>query len=390
MALVSLITLPIGFLCIKGMSRNYAERFSQLVYADRKMNTTVIEYINGIEVIKAFNQSANSYTKYKDAVNYAANYAINWMRDCQLFKSLEFSIWPAVLTKVLPFGCYFNMHGTLSTPVFCTIIILSLGIVEPILTAIGFTDSVAQIGTIVSEVCEVLDAPELVRPTVNKTLKNLTINLKDVTFSYDNIKENEIIKDINMIIKPGSVTLGGIDIRDIPQKQLMEQIAYVSQDNYLFNYTVRENIRMGKPSTTDEEVENAAKVSGCHDFIMKLENGYDFIVGDAGGHLSGGERQRIAIARAMLKNAPIVIFDEATAYTDPESEAVIQESVAKLVSGKTLIVIAHRLSTITDSDKIIVVNNGNIVAEGTHEQLLLKCELYENMWKAHIGAKDEM
>lgn len=417
MALVSLITVPIGFICIKGMCRNYPQRFAGLVDAERNMNTTVIEYVNGIEVIKGFNQSANSYTKYKDAVNYDANYAVNWMKDCQLFMSMGLSIWPAVLVTVLPFGCYFHMRGTLSTAVFITIIILSLGITNPILTVIGYTDSIAQVGTIVDEVCEILDAPELIRPTHDKVLKDLTIKLKDVTFSYDD--KTQILKGVNLTIDTGSVTalvgpsgggkstitkliagfwdvtggsvtLGGIDIREISQKQLMEQIAYVSQDNYLFNETVRENIRMGRPSASDEEVENAAKASGCHDFIMRLENGYDFVVGGAGGHLSGGERQRIAIARAMLKNAPIVILDEATAYTDPESEAVIQEAVAKLVVGKTLIVIAHRLSTVTDSDKIVVVKNGSIAAEGTHEELLKRCGLYKNMWEAHIGAKDKI
>lgn len=417
MALVSLITMPIGLLCLKGMGRNYSQRFAELVDAERNMNTTVIEYVNGIEVIKGFNQSANSYTKYKDVVNYAANYAVNWMKDCQLFKSMGISIWPAVLITVLPFGCYFNMTGTLSTAVFITIIILSLGITNPIITVIGYTDSIAQVGTVVDEVCEILDAPELIRPAQDKVLKNLTIKLKDVTFSYDD--KTQILKGVNLTIEPGSVTalvgpsgggkstitkliagfwdvtggsvtLGGIDIREIPQKQLMEQIAYVSQDNYLFNETVRENIRMGRPSASDEEVENVAKASGCHDFIMKLEHGYDFVVGGAGGHLSGGERQRIAIARAMLKNAPIVILDEATAYTDPESEAVIQEAVAKLVVGKTLIVIAHRLSTVTDSDKMVVVKDGSIAAEGTHKELLENCKLYKNMWEAHIGAKDKM
>lgn len=418
MAIVSLITLPLGFLCMKGMSRNYSERFAELVSRGRKMNTTVIEYVNGIEVIKAFNQSANSYRKYSNAVNDNASYAVNWMRDCELFKAMGVSIWPAVLAAVLPFGCLFTMQGTLATPVFITVIILSMGIVEPILTVFGFTDSIAQVGTIVGEICEVLDAPELVRPVQNRDLNNLTIRLRDVTFSYgQKLQEKQILKGINLTIEPGTVTalvgpsgggkstitkliagfwdvtggsvsLGGVDIRKIPQKQLMEQIAYVSQDNYLFNDTVRENIRMGKLHASDKEVEAAAKASGCHDFIMKLENGYDTIVGGAGGHLSGGERQRIAISRAMMKNASIIILDEATAYTDPESEAVIQEAVAKLVVGKTLIVIAHRLSTVTNSDKLVVVENGSIVGEGTHEKLLSSCELYRTMWQAHIGTKD--
>jgi ATP-binding cassette subfamily B protein len=165
-------------------------------------------------------------------------------------------------------------------------------------------------------------------------------------------------------------------------------IAYVSQDNYLFDISVRDNIRQGNLNASDAEVEEIAKQSGCHDFIMQLENGYDTIVGGAGGHLSGGERQRISIARAMLKNAPIVILDEATAYTDPENEAIIQQSVARLVSGKTLIVIAHRLSTIAGVDKIFVIKDGNVVDEGTHEELLSRGGLYRSMWEAHISARD--
>ncbi|MBQ9696879.1 MAG: ATP-binding cassette domain-containing protein, partial [Oscillospiraceae bacterium] len=166
------------------------------------------------------------------------------------------------------------------------------------------------------------------------------------------------------------------------------KIAYVSQENYLFDLTVRENIRLGNPQATDAEVEAAAKRCGCHDFIMGLENGYDTVVGTSGGHLSGGERQRIAIARAMLKNAQIIILDEATAYTDPENEAVIQRSVARLVAGKTLIVIAHRLSTVMHADRLYVIKDGNIAEQGTHAELLGKGGLYSAMWAAHISAKD--
>ena len=160
-------------------------------------------------------------------------------------------------------------------------------------------------------------------------------------------------------------------------------------DNYLFNMTVRENIRIGRPSATDAEVEEAARQSGCHNFILGLEKGYDTLVGSSGGHLSGGERQRISIARAMLKAAPIVILDEATAYTDPENEAVIQRSVSRLTAGKTLIVIAHRLSTVVDTDKIYVIKDGQIDDAGTHEELLNHHGLYEKMWNAHMEVKDD-
>ena len=189
-------------------------------------------------------------------------------------------------------------------------------------------------------------------------------------------------------VNSGSIKIGGVDIKQMSLMDFNRKIAYVAQDNYLFNETVRENIRQGNPNASDEEVIEVTKKSGCYDFIMQLENGFDTIVGGAGGHLSGGERQRISIARAMLKDAPIVILDEATAYTDPENEAILQNSIAKLVEGKTLIVIAHRLSTIKGSDQIFVVNDGNVVAHGTHDQLLSSCVLYKDMWNAHISVKD--
>lgn len=421
LALASLLTLPIGFLCYTGMGKGYAEKFQGLVQRMRTMNNTVVEYINGIEVIKAFNQSANSYGKYAKAVNENADYAVNWMKSVQWYKSAMFTIWPSVLVGVLPIGCILSRNGSLSVPNFITVIVLSLGIVSPILAAMNYTDSIAQVGTIVGEVCEVLDAPELLRPTEEKNLKDRTIRFENVCFSYqeDAAKETQILKNINLTLPPhtitafvgpsgggkstitkliagfwdvtqGSVSIGGIDIRQIPQKQLMDTIAYVAQDNYLFDETVRENIRMGKPTATDEEVEAAAKACGCHDFIQNLENGYDTVVGGAGGHLSGGERQRIAITRAMLKDAPIVILDEATAYTDPESEAVIQESLAKLIAGKTVLLIAHRLSTVTDADQLVVVKQGQIEAVGTHSRLLKTCGLYRDMWEAHVGAKDDV
>ena len=186
----------------------------------------------------------------------------------------------------------------------------------------------------------------------------------------------------------GRVTLGGVDIRKIPLSQAMNAVSYVSQDNFLFHLSIRENIRFGNPKATDEEVERAARKASCHDFIMSLPKGYDTLAGDGGSHLSGGERQRIAIARAILKNSPVVVLDEATTFADPENEAVIQASISQLVAGKTLIVIAHRLSTITSANKILVINEGAVAAQGTHQELLKECDLYRTLWQSHIGAQD--
>ena len=186
----------------------------------------------------------------------------------------------------------------------------------------------------------------------------------------------------------GTITIGRQNIRDIPLSQISQTIAYVAQDNYLFNDTVMNNIRVGRPDASDDEVIATAKASGCHEFIMGLDHGYDTRVGFSGGHLSGGESQRIAIARAMMKDAPIIILDEATAYTDPENEAVIQGAVSRLARGKTMIVIAHRLSTVIDADAIAVVDDGRIISCDTHDNLLAHCPLYHHMWDAHESARD--
>ena len=182
--------------------------------------------------------------------------------------------------------------------------------------------------------------------------------------------------------------MSGTDLRQIPLDQLNQQIAYVSQDNYLFDRSVRENIRMGRLDATDVEVEEVAKSAGCDAFIRALDHGYDTICGGGGGHLSGGEKQRISIARAMLKNAPIVILDEATASIDPENEALIQQAISRLTKGKTLIVIAHRLGTIANADNIVVIKDGTIEAQGRQEELLEKCPLYADMWKSYLGSRD--
>lgn len=416
MALITLITLPIGMCFVMVMSRTYPAKYEGSIKASRDMNNAVVEYVNGIEVIKAFNQNAKSYKKYTDAVNYDASYYYNWMKSCQWPMAAYTAICPATLLTVLPLGFLFYIEGSLTTANFITIMIISLGIIGPILAASNYVDSIAALGTVVGNVCEILDEEELVRPTQEVPLHDLTINLDDVHFSYHTNSE-EILHGINLSIKPGTVTalvgpsgsgkstiakliagfwdvrggkisLGGFDLKEIPQHQLSEKIAYVSQDNYLFDDSIKENIRMGRKGASDSEVEKAAKDAGCDSFIRGLENGYETRVGGAGGHLSGGERQRIAIARAMLKNAPIVILDEATAYLDPENEAILQSAIAKLVKGKTLIVIAHRLSTIMNSDQIVVVQEGRINAVGTHNELLSKSALYQEMWKAHVGAKD--
>ncbi len=415
LALWSLLPIVVGFLSYGGMMIHYKPNFERTVKATKKLNDAAVEYIDGIEVIKAFGKTESSYSKFIKAAREQADSFINWMKSCSIYHGLAMTVTPYTLLTVLPFGAHYVANGTLTLSNFILCVILSLGIVGPLITVMSYTDDLGKIDLIVGEVTGILAQPELQRPQQSTAVPaDNSVTLEDVHFGYH---EKEVLHGVSMELKAGSVNaivgpsgsgkstiakliasfwdassgsikIGGTDIRQLSLEEYNQKIAYVAQDNYLFNETVMENIRHGKPDATDEEVIEVTKKSGCYDFIMQLENGFDTIVGGAGGHLSGGERQRISIARAMLKSAPIVILDEATAYTDPENEAILQSSIAKLVAGKTLIVIAHRLSTVKDSDCIFVVNNGEIEDSGTHEKLLTSCPLYRQMWEAHISAKD--
>lgn len=415
MALASLVTIPIGLLCFCGMMKDYEEKYQNAINKTKVLNDTAVEYIGGIEVIKAFGKAQSSYEKFVVAAKEGADCYIEWMRGCNLYFNIAVAVLPATMLSSLPIGGLLYRSGTLEADVFVLVIILSVGLIASLISVMNYKDDLARLDTIVGEVTRIIMQDELTRPQKTKVQPdNYGIILEKVIFGYH---EKEILHGVNMEIKEGtvnafvgpsgsgkstvakliasmwdvkdgSIKIGGVDIREISTEDYNKMIAYVSQDNFLFDTTVMENIRMGRQDASDNDVIEVAKQCGCHDFIMGLENGYHTVVGGAGGHLSGGERQRISIARAMLKNAPIVILDEATAYTDPENEALIQSSVARLVSGKTLIVIAHRLSTITDSDRIFVIENGNVNSSGTHDELLKANGLYAEMWKAHVSVKD--
>lgn len=415
MALLSLVSIPVGMLFMGLVMKNYAVQYEGSVKVNREMNSAIIEYVNGIEVIKTFNQDKRSYAKYKDKVIANARYFYEWMKSCQLPVSLSKNISPTTMITVLPFGWYFYISGSLSAEVFISVIILSLGIAGPLLETINFVDGLAKIGTIANSINLILEGKEQKHSDREVTIQQYNIDLQNVKFGYE--EEKEILHGISLNIKEGTtvafvgpsgsgkstlakliagywditegnINIGGYNLNEIPLKQLYSLTAFVSQDNFLFNESIRENIRMGNPSASDKEVEDIAKKSGCHDFIMKMEHGYDTVVGSSGSHVSGGERQRISIARAMLKDAPIVILDEATSYIDPENEVIIKQALSKLIKDKTVIIIAHRLSTITDAEQIFLIENGKLVSYGKHDELLKGCELYRNMWNAHIGTKD--
>ena len=412
LALISLITIPVGICCYMGMMKDYGPRYARVLDASKNMDAAIVEYIGGIEVIKGFNQSTASYGRYVDAVHANEDAKVTWFRQTNPFYVAGVTIMPSCLIGVLPLGSLLYLSGDISASALITCIILALGLVKPLMQALRYTDSLAMVDSTVAEVSTLLDAPEMKRPSTPVEIPNYRITFDKVSFGYG---KEEVLHGISLAIEPhamtalvgpsgsgkstvarliasfweadgGSVGIGGIDVKNIPLEQVMRSISYVTQDNYLFDLSVRENIRMGKPDASDAEVEEAAQRASCHEFICALPAGYDTCVGSAGARLSGGERQRIAIARAVLKDAPIVILDEATAFTDPENEAAIQASISGLVAGKTLIIIAHHLSTIVGADKIVVMDHGRISAEGTHHELLESSSLYRSLWNAQQEA----
>ena len=414
MALAALATGVIGNVIYYCMLIGRGDMMTEYMAANANMNGTIVEYVNGMEVIKAFNQTASSMDRFKTSVLKVRDVTTKWYRHCWPFMSISQAVLPSSIAFVLPVGMALFSGGAVSLSELILCILLSMAIVGSLQTFLDFWESTAVVAEVQPRIQALLDMEELPEPAQPKHGDGADVELKDVHFGYG---DSEVIHGISFTAKEGTVTalvgpsgsgkstlakliarfwdvdagailVGGADIREIALPELMEQISFVSQDNFLFNMSLRDNIRIGKPDATDKEVEWAASQAGCDEFIARFPQGYDTNAGDAGARLSGGERQRIAIARAILKNAAIVILDEATAFTDPENEDKLQQSIDRLTQGKTLIVIAHRLSTIMYADQILVLEDGQITARGTHEQLLTSSETYLDMWKAHISAMD--
>ncbi len=415
MGLFSLIPVVIGIIAYFTMTIGYERYYKNCIEKTKILNDTAVEYINGIEVIKAFGKSESSYEKFERAAKEGASCFVEWMRNSNVSFTIAMSVAPYTLLAILPLGGLLFYNGLIPLNTFIVSVLMSIGLIAPLINAMGHADDISKAQVIFKEIDRIVSIKQLARPKVSKALpKDSSISIRNVSFGY---KNEEVLHDINLEIKAdsqvafvgpsgagkstiakliaslwdpnkGDIYIGGVNIKDLTLEDYNKEVSYVSQNNYLFNVSIKENIRMGNLNASDEEVVEICKKCGVHDFIMNLENGYDTVVGDSGSHLSGGERQRISIARAMMKNSKIVILDEATAYTDPENESIIQKSLAELVKGKTVIVIAHRLSTIVNSDDIILVNNGVIEAQGKHQELLEKSDLYRKMWNAHIQAKD--
>ncbi len=417
MSLAVLIAPVLAMIPMFFLMRNYNSQYAAYMEANNHVNSIIIEYVEGIEVVKAFNQSTSSYEKFVGAVQSFKEFTLAWFKSTWKTMNLMMAIMPTTLLGVLPVGLLLVQNRSISPAELAMGIILSLSIVGPLMKATTFINEAKSMEFAVEAANELLNLPILPDSGKIVSIPHNDIVLDRVFFSYDGSEQNDVLQGVSLkmpegsftaLVGPsgggkstvarliarfwdvtgGSITIGGKNIKELSIRQLSEMVSFVTQDNFLFNCSLKENIRLGNPNATDEEVYAAARAACCDEFIAHLDKGYDTPAGDAGKRLSGGEKQRIAIARAILKNAPIVILDEATAFTDPQNEDKIQKSIMALSKGKTLLVIAHRLSTIQNADQIIVLKKGQIVDCGKQEELLNRCPLYADMWKAHIGAKN--
>ena len=439
--LANLVTLPLGMLFSVLMMKDYEAKSKRYIEASKKMNAAAVEYIQGIKVIKAFNKSASSYDKFQKAVEDNRDSMLDWYLSVCFAMTAAMEVLPSTLLVVLPVGLYLFMTGSITTPVLIMCVLLSYASYKPLLKAMTYMDTMANVRVVFGEIQSVLDLPELVRQDTALAPHGYDVRFENVVFGYGgalcetagtaaqdtaagNAVNGAAAKDstkvfdgLNFIAKEGEltaivgssgsgkstiakllagfwnidsghITIGGADIGSMSLERNMQLVTYVSQENFLFNKTIRENLKMAKEDATDAEIEAACTKASIHDFIKSLPDGYDTNAGNAGSKFSGGERQRLTIARALLKDSPIVVLDEATAYSDPENEAIIQQSIDNLVKNKTVIMIAHRLSTIVNADKIIVLDKGKIAAEGTHTELLQRSPLYQKMWRSHISSRD--
>lgn len=416
-ALASLITIPLSLVCMMLTFQISGKNFEKYNQSNTFMNSTIVEYIEGIEVIKAFGRTGMSFEKYAGAIQDYKTFVIKWFSSTWVTMKLAFALFPVTLLGTLPVSLCLASNGTITAAQAALCVMLSMSMVVSLAKLEIFSNNIKQMQMTVEEVQSYLDIPELPEPEQSAALHGYDVQLKDVHFSYTGDIADEVLHGIDLTLPQGSFTalvgpsgggkstvaklisrfwdvtegeicIGGVPIQKITLSQLADTVSFVTQDNFLFRCSLKENIRLGNPKATDEEVYAAAKAAQCDEFICKLPLGYDTPAGEAGKRLSGGEKQRIAIARMILKDAPIVILDEATAFTDLENEDKIQRSITALAKGKTLLVIAHRLSTIKNADSIVVLKDGVILAQGRQDELLKTCPLYQQMWNTHIGTKD--
>lgn len=415
--LAAFVTLPLAGLGYILMMRGYKEKMHRWMVSGREMNAAVIEYVSGIRVIKAFGRGTMAFSKFQQAVEYYYTSTMQWWRQSWLGMAFVYAAMASPILGTLPVAARLYSQGEIDLFRLMLSITLPMAILPNAMPIAMSAELFVMVRTSWLAIRKELQKPELVRAQNPVDLpKDASFSFSGVSFSYDG--KTRALDDVSFTVPSGQVTAlvgpsgsgkstiaklmagfwlpnrgvityGSVDCKCIPEAQLMEEIAYVSQDMFLFDATIRENLRIAKPDASDEEMRAALQAAHCLDVVEKLPGGLDASVGDCGGLLSGGERQRLTLARAMLKPSKLMILDEATAYADPENEAKIQEAIAKLISGKTLVVIAHRLHTVRNADQILVVERGRIVAQGTHASLMKSSELYRRLAVLDGSAEEE-
>lgn len=421
LALASIVPIIIGFAAQFSMMFGQKAQIGLKEYYDalENINTSSVQYVRGMPSIKIFGQTVHSFRRfYQDIIKYrdfSTKYAKNFEPYYCLFRVLVLSL----ATFILAVGL-FLFSGNPQNMAFAVTLLFFLvfapGISVPVFKMTNIGQSMTSINEAVERIDAVMDEKEISEPSNAQVPDTYDITFENVSFSYGK-NPPLVLKRINFtanqgqitaIVGPsgggkstiaqliprfwdvnsGSVKIGGIDIRDMRTETLMDSMSFVFQDSFLFSDTLYNNIAVGKPGASRDEVYAAAKAAQCHDFIENLPQGYDTLIGEGGVYLSGGEEQRVSVARAILKNSPILILDEATAYADPENEHQMQLALQELIQGKTVIIIAHRLMTIRDADKIIVLHDGQIEAQGSHEELMKNCDTYAGLWQAYTATSD--
>lgn len=420
LALLSLCSLPLGFLAMGAMYHSGMSKMGAYYGAAQKMNNTIVEYINGMEVVKVFNRDGESYQRFEtDVCNYR-DFTLDWFKVCWPWMALYNSVLPCVALVTLPLGAYFVLKGWSTLPNLALVLCMSFGIGAPIVRAVSFMSTMPQVNYKIQALEDAMRTPPLQQTDAPFTGKDHGIAFEKVRFAYDTASGEagkEVLHEISLTIPQGSMTalvgesgsgkstlakllvhfydvtggtikIGGQELREMSVEALNDQISYVAQEQFLFDMSLLENIRLGKPGVSDEQVLAAAEKAQCGEFLARLEKGINTMAGDGGKQLSGGERQRVSLARAILKDAPIIVLDEATAFMDPENEEKMNDAIAQVIQGKTVIVIAHRLPSIINADQICVLDKGNLLAVGTHTDLLERCEQYRRLWQAAQSSVD--
>ena len=412
LGLLSLVPLVVGMFAMGMMMKSGMEKMNAYYESAANMNNTIIEYVNGMEVVKVFNKDGDSYKRFGDVVRSYRDFTLDWYKVCWPWMAIYASILPCLVLLMLPFGSLMVLGGTITLDKMVLVFCMSFAVGPSVLKALNFAGKFPSLDYKIAELEKMMEHPPLKEGTSDFEGTDLSVEFKDVHFGYE---DTEVLHGVSLSfrqgtttalvgesgsgkstlakllvhyydIDSGSITIGGQDITDMSLEALNDQVAFVSQEQFLFNTTLYENILIGKPDATKEEVLKAAERAQCNEFLNRLPNGIETQAGDGGKQLSGGERQRISLARAILKNAPIIVLDEATAFMDPENEEKMNAALDEIVKDKTVLVIAHRLSTIKNADKICVMKEGNCIAADTHDRLIDSCEEYRKLWEASVSA----